>query len=201
MDKALYGLFGVILGSLLTLARELWSDHRSRKRRAEYLAIRVSCALDRYVEKCVAVVDDNGLEDADGHTTIQEPVPKIDIQSFDVDWQSLSADLMYKILSFPNLIEEANHSIDSVIEYVAGPPDYFEAFDERQYQYATLGIKAADIAKELRAKYNLPKRNWDLWNPVNHMKKRKKEIIQNRKEHEERHKTLLTSMAEHKENA
>lgn len=198
MDKALYGLFGVILGSALTLARELLSDHRSRKKRAEYLAILISCALDRYIDQCVNVANDGGVEDPEGYTITQEPDAEIDLQSFDVDWQSLPAKLMYEILSFQNLIEEAKHSIDAVAEYVAGPPDYSEAIEERQYQFATLEIKAGDIAKELREKYNLPKRNYESWDPIDSMNKTKNEIIEQRKEREERQKPLMYSMKNEK---
>lgn len=194
MDKALYGLLGVILGSALTLARELWNDHRSSKKRAEYLAILISCALDRYVDQCVNVANDGGVEDQEGYTITQQPNAEIDIQSFDVDWQSLPAKLMYEILSFPNLIEEAKHSIDAVTEYFATPPDYFEAIEERQYQFATLGIKAGDIAKELREKYNLPKRNYESWDPIDSMEKTKNEIIELRKKREEHQKALMNSI-------
>ena len=193
--EALYGLFGVVLGAVLTLASELLKDYKSRKKRAEYLAIRISCAFDRYVDQCVAVANDGGVEDQEGCTITQEPDPEIDIQSFDVDWQSLPATLMYQILSFPNLMEEAKQSISSVAFYVAGPPDYFEAIEERQYQYATLGVKAGDIAKELREKYNLPVRNYEFWDPIESMKKTIKEIIEQRNEREKKQKSFMDSIS------
>ena len=48
------------------------------------------------------------------------------------------------------IIEEANESIYAVDTYVLGPPDYDETFEERQYQYSKLGIKAATLTKKLR---------------------------------------------------
>lgn len=57
----LSGLIGVVVGSVLSGFRDAWSDRKTRDRHARYLAIRVVCALDGYVEACTEVIADDGL--------------------------------------------------------------------------------------------------------------------------------------------
>ena len=193
MDKAIIGLIGVFLGAALSITRELWLDYRSQKKKAEYLAILVACILDRYVDGCVSVVSDNGLTNQDGITVTQVTTPDLDLNSIDVDWQSLPSDLMYEILSFPNLIEEANHKISSVAEYVASPPDFEEVYEERHYEYAILGIKAAQLAEKFRQTYSLPIRDFNSWNPIEYMKQKKAEISSIRLERERAHASFIAA--------
>src|SRR5207249_1392682 len=63
VSQAFFGLMGVVVGALLALLRDVWSDRRTRKRHARYLAIRVVCILDKYIENCAEVVLDNGLQE------------------------------------------------------------------------------------------------------------------------------------------
>ena len=124
--------------------------------------------LDRYVSECVAVVHDDGLSygrDSAGRRSPQCTLPKFEPQSIDVEWKSLPASLMYKILSFPNEAKESNAKIDAVDEFVATPPDFDEFFDERQFQYSILGLKAAELALELRKLGKIPENVFD-WDPT-----------------------------------
>jgi len=184
MEKLLIGTVGVVLGAILTLFRDFWTDYRTRKRKAAYLAIRVTCVLERFIDGCVSVAQDNGEEDQQGclHTTA--PRPELNLEELDVDWQSLPLDLMYEILNFPSDIEEANKFIASVTEYVACPPDYEEAFEERHYQYSKLGLKAHDLATRLRAKYGMPKKKFENWDPIEHIEEIKEKIEKLRQKRE-----------------
>ena len=85
---------------------------------------------------------------------------------------------MYEILSFPNQIDAANHRIDGAFEYDAGPPDYEEGFEERQYQYAVLGLKAAYLADQLRTNYGVPMRECSDWNPIEYLNAQKVKIFE-----------------------
>lgn len=162
MESAIFGLVGVVLGALLTVAREWWLQSRKTRKDAEYLSIQVSCELERYVARCAEVVGDNGLcegqPDEHGCHAIQVEQPKFDPMSLNVEWKSLPAKLMYEILDFPYKNEIANQSIHMKFEYVASPPDYWEGFEERQFQYATLGIAASQLVTKLRKHVDLPAR-------------------------------------------
>lgn len=183
MNEAVIGLIGVIVGAIITGTKELWMAWRSCQKDGKYLAIRVVSIFDRYVEGCTEVVSDDGLyqgqRDADGCRHLQASLPEFEIQSLDVDWKAIPANLMYEILSFPNLINTANHRIDGAFEYAAGPPDYEEGFEERQYQYAVLGLKAASLADQLRSNYGVPVRENSDWNPVEYLNKQKCKIFEN----------------------
>ncbi len=190
MEKAIIGLAGVVLGAVLTTFKDLWISHIGRKKKAEYLAILVSCICDRFVDGCVLIVGDvgtfHGQTNEEGYHEIQVPYPDFNIHNLEVDWQSLPSELMYEILSFPNLIEESKHRIDGAFTYEAGPPDYAEGFEERQLQYAILGIKAGILADKLRKKYCLPLRKYDTWNPIEFMKKDQERILKRRDKRENR---------------
>jgi len=197
MEKLLIGLIGVVVGSTLTLLREFWSEQRTRKKRAAYLAVRATGILERFIDGCTSVVGDNGIEDERGCSRSQYSCPEIDFESLDVDWQSLPFDLMYEIINFPSYVEEANGLIDSVIEYVASPPDYSDFFEERQLQYAKLGLKANDLSTRLRIKYGMPKKEYENWDPIDALSKGQSKIesIKDKraKEHEKFRKNIITS--------
>jgi len=131
--------------------------------------------LERYIAACAEVVADDGQYNSEGRSCIQVSVPSFEPESLKVEWKALPANLMYEILNFPNYIETANCRIDSAFEN-ASPPDYEEGFEERQYQYAQLGIRASKLASKLREYAKLPKREIGDWNPIQHMEDQKLDI-------------------------
>lgn len=174
--EILIGFGGVVLGALLTLMREFWSESRSRKCRASYLAVRVVGLLERFIDGCVDVVSDNGYEDEQGCLHPAKPCPRIEFDSLEVDWQSLPFDLMYEIINFPSSVADSDSHINAVIEYVAFPPDYNEFFEEREFQYSKLGLIAHDLATTLRETYGMPAKNYDDWDPIDKLQKSKDKI-------------------------
>lgn len=201
MDKTAYVLIGIVLGVLLNAAKEWWFQKRMNKKELEYLAIHMSCLLDSFVNGCADVVADDGLccgqPDQDGCRSIQTKTPNFDPLSVEVEWKTLPAEIMYEVLSFPNQIEAANHKISGAFEYAAFPPDYDEGFEERQLQYATLGLKAYSLASKLRSIGNLPLQSTpapDDWNPVLFMKEKINEIEKAQKEKAARNQALMQNL-------
>lgn len=176
MEKLVIGVVGVIVGSLLGLLRDIWGERRSSKKRASYLAVRVVGILERFIDGCVLVVGDDGYEDEQGCSTPMQSCPNIEFDSLDVDWQSLPFDLMYQIINFPSHVEEADGLIDSVVEHVAGPPDYDEFFEERAFQFSKLGLLANTLSSELRKKYGMPQREYEFWDPIEFLTQKKAKI-------------------------
>jgi hypothetical protein len=185
MESAIFGLVGVALGALLTVAREWWFQSRKNKKDAEYLSILVSCELERYAACCAEVVGDDGLcqgqPDENGYSSIQVEAPKFEPHSFSVEWKSLPAHLMYEVLDFPYKAELASKSISAMFEYAATPPDFSEGFEERQLQYACLGLAALELADKLRGYVGLPLRDIGEWNPAEYMERHKADIESQRK--------------------
>ncbi|HEY8084510.1 MAG TPA: hypothetical protein VIE69_02775 [Methylophilaceae bacterium] len=184
MEAAIFGLIGVALGSLLSIFKD-WLFQRTKNRKdAEYLSIRVSCTLEEYVARCAEVVADDGLyhgqPDENGYSYTQVLPPRFEPESLTVEWKSLPANLMYEILDFPYKAEVASQYVASAFEN-AIPPDFDEGFEERQFQFASLGITASKLAAKLRDYVELPSRNSIDWNPISFMEERKSAIELRRK--------------------
>lgn len=175
METAIFGLIGVVVGALLTTFKEWWFKARDKKKNAQYLAILVASMLERFVVGCADVVGDNGLfhgqPDSDGNRRTQTVPPTFDPLSVEVEWKALPAKLMNDLLSFPLEIESAKAKIHNVDEFVSSPPDFEEFFQERQYQYALLGLQASKLSASLRSHVHLPPRPTDGdWNPIEYMR-------------------------------
>ncbi|MEJ1379327.1 MAG: hypothetical protein RPU34_05880 [Candidatus Sedimenticola sp. (ex Thyasira tokunagai)] len=198
MAEALIGLLGVVVGAFIAGAREYWIAKSVNRKSAEYLAIRVVSVLDGFVEGCAEVVGDDGLYHGqagpDGCRSVQVSTPEFSVESLDVDWKSIPSSLMYEILSLPNRVSAADQRIDGALEYVAGPPDYEELFEERQIQYGELGLKAASLSDELRKAYGVPAREYLDWDPVQHITEGKGRAIAERNERNARSEELWHSM-------
>ncbi|AIO69278.1 hypothetical protein [Burkholderia oklahomensis] len=179
---AVFGIFGVVVGAAMTFARDLWFKSKQDTKEREYLAVRVTSLLERYVAGCVEVVMDDGLHrgepDEDGVYQAQAEEPKFEPESLPVEWKSLDPGLMYEVLvDFPSRIEHAKACIDNEGEH-SFPPEYEEWFEERQYQYADLGRRAVALSVKLRTQAGLPQRPAPAadWNPHQVMANRRDEI-------------------------
>ncbi|RQZ27625.1 hypothetical protein DIE14_10475 [Burkholderia sp. Bp9017] len=178
---AVFGLVGVVVGAIMTFVRDMWFKSRQETRERQYLAIRVTAQLERFSAGCVAVVADDGLyhgqPDENGVHQAQAQEPTFEPEALQVDWKSMPPDLMYEVLSFPSLIERAKSKIEAEGDH-ASPPEYEEWFQERQYQYAKLGLQAAEISAKLRARIGLPERPAPdaRWDPLQFMTQRRAEI-------------------------
>ncbi|MOA38354.1 hypothetical protein D3C78_1600300 [compost metagenome] len=105
---------------------------------------------------------------------------------------------MHEILSFPNKIEAANQFIHATFEYAATPPDYADGFEERQYQYAKLGIDAYELACKLRDHAGLPSKPQSDWSAEDYLRDRIAKIKNLRTEREAKHPEMLNTLAESK---
>lgn len=199
MESAVFGLIGVLVGAVLTGVKEWWFQNRKNKKDAEYLAIQVSCQLERFIAGCAGVAGDDGLcegqTDKDGYSSIQVESPTLALNDLRVEWKVLPANLLYSILQFPYKAElvaqktmyEFNH---------ASPPDYSEAFEERQLQYSILGIEASRLVVQLLKYVALPEAKRDEWDPVAFMREQKAKIDSLRQKRTTDHRNLLEETKE-----
>ena len=150
------------------------------KKEAEYLAILVSCELERYANRCTEVVEDTGFcegaSDKNSIASVQVKEPTFNPLALSVEWNSLSKDLIYEILDLPYKNELTNHKISAAFRYESTAPDFREGFEERQLQYAYLGITALKLAAKLCAYVGIPAREVGEWDPTEYMKKCMTEI-------------------------
>lgn len=140
------------LGTTLIRLEKLLTSKINTKKRRRYLATKVVNTLEIFVEGCAKVVQDDGTfmgqTGLDGYHITQASEPEFLPPDQDVDWQSINANLMNEILRFSNKIHFANSKIYNVREH-SSPPEYFEFYKERQYQYSLLGIEAIKIISKL----------------------------------------------------
>ena len=82
-EKYIYGLVGMLLVACLSYIKDLLTEKRARKKESEYLAIRMVCIFDSYMEGCARIAEDDGLcmgqRNNDGFLEFQATPPQIDI--------------------------------------------------------------------------------------------------------------------------
>ncbi|CAN7383434.1 hypothetical protein LJR016_002253 [Devosia sp. LjRoot16] len=76
-----------------------------------------------------------------------------------------SEKLQYRIRSMPNRIYLANRSVSSLYEYGDGPPEYYDAFEERTFRFAEIGVEAIEINDTLARAHGVPLLDRGSWNP------------------------------------
>ncbi len=81
---------------------------------------------------------------------------------------------MYEILYFPTLIKNAETYISVIFEQDF--PPFSDGFEERQYQYSTLGLIASKLTEKLIAEYNIPKKQIPNWDSASFMASKRDEI-------------------------
>lgn len=93
MLEAIFGLIGVFVGSAISWFQTFWNNKQAAAKNARYLAIRVVCILDKFLEDCIEVVKDDGLSygqrSAEGELRPQVNTPTPPVFPEDVDWKSI----------------------------------------------------------------------------------------------------------------
>ncbi|UVC15291.1 hypothetical protein [Mesorhizobium onobrychidis] len=146
----------------LAVQKEAEIKQTDLDRDARYLATRVVCMLDPFVLQCVEVVNDEG-EYVEDELTPQVDTPSISFPD-DLDWKTIDAALMYRILTLPNEIAAADSTISAYAEH-SGPPNWEEVWEERKFQYGRVGLYALDLAADLRRRYGLAPKDYSRWDP------------------------------------
>ncbi len=181
MTEAIFGLIGVLVGSGISWFQTYWISKRTDIKNAKYLAIRVVCVLDKFVEDCADVIKDDGLSygqrNSEGCLEPQVKSPGPPIFPNDVDWKSIDQNLMYNLLSLPSEVEAGDRMINFSSD-IAFPPDYEEWFDERKFHYSQFGITACKLSDELTNKYNIKKKTYNDWNPKEDLRNELNKVLE-----------------------
>ncbi|WP_322866057.1 hypothetical protein U5922_007530 [Aquicoccus sp. G2-2] len=198
MNEALIGLAGVLVGSFITVFKDLWTSHRERRKEGSYSAIRLISILEAYADRCIDVVQDDGTihgqpagrwDDGQEYAEAQEATPDPLDYPDEIGWRSLDEGLMHRIVALPNKARRTNRYIGMSTEF-ASPPYYEDYFHARQEGYARLGADALEIAAELRRKYRISAnsgiRMTTEWDPVSFLRERIQKFDDERVEPEAR---------------
>lgn len=183
MTEAIFGLIGVLIGSLIPWFQTYWMEKRATRKNGRYLAIRIVCLLDKYLEDCIEVVKDDGLSygqrTTDGLLEAQVRAPGAPVYPEDVDWKSIDHELMYRLLSLPSEVEAADRLIKAT-QAIAEPPNFEDWFEERAYWYCLFGLTACKLVDELCVRYEIRKKTYGSWNPLEDFAKNL-ELIQDKR--------------------
>lgn len=186
-----------VLGAFIALCGTWFFSSRDTEKSARYLAIRLVCLFDKYIEDCVAVVRDDGLcygsRTQEGYLDPQVVSPGQPAYPNDVDWKSINHDLMYEILSFPSEVEAGDSSI-SFSWHISSPPDFDEFFEDRAFHYAQFGLRAYELAQKLRKKYGIREKDYSEWNPVAVLKEELEKIRIRQAQYAERNSSMIEDL-------
>jgi len=181
MMEAWIGLGGVIVGSMITITKDVWLSWVDRRRDGSYSAIRLIFILEEYADKCIDVVGDDGTAQGqpagrtdDGEeylvAQVQSPDP-IDFPD-DIVWRSLTGSLMHRALAMTTKARSTNRYVSASAEN-AFRPDFEELFEPRREGYAQLGLDALELVNDLRKQYGIAtKTRSELgseWDPKAHL--------------------------------
>lgn len=168
MTEAIFGLVGVLIGAGLTWYQTYWMSKKEGERAARYLAIRVVCILDQFMEVCAEVVREDGLRfgqpDPEGFKVPQVQAPDAPTYPDDLDWKSIDHELMYKILAFPSEVNGSTRIISDLWD-ISQEMNYLHWYSERAYWFSSYGLQAFKLSKELAVKYGIKRKSFPGWDP------------------------------------
>lgn len=152
--SAVSALIGAAVGGAIAVSREFFMKWRLERRHQTYLAVRTANQFEMFALGCEGVAHDNGTDHGrrpshENHA-VTTPIPQLDLDALNADWQLLPTALLNRVLSMPSKQSVANIHIDAAFEFAAHPPEWEEGFEARQKRYAELGIEALSVAAELR---------------------------------------------------
>ncbi|WP_019843179.1 hypothetical protein [Escherichia coli] len=148
-------LFGVAMTHHFTRRREKEAAAEKKASEALFISTELVFLLEEFAENCALVAADSGERNQDGNKVSREGPPVLDLTRVTGDWRVLPAKLMYRIRELPILLTEARRYVASANEN-DDQPDYSCTFQEKQYQYSRLGLKALFSAIRLRKETGLP---------------------------------------------
>ena len=161
MTQAIIGFAGVVVGSLMIILYQVVVERRDRGKKARYLAVRVVCILDDFIDECQAVklnADHNlglGIDEIRlGLVDFSVPMPNRLILPDDLDWTSIETIIAYDIFSFINKVAIYDRDVQSIHAGIDDPDDVVLVFRARREYCEELQAVAKGIVDQL-------KRRWD----------------------------------------
>ncbi|MDQ9388638.1 MULTISPECIES: hypothetical protein [Serratia] len=148
-------LGGVYLAHYLTRWREESAAAAKQASERLFIATELVFLLEQFAEGCAQVATDQGEPDQQGEYSPAVKPPELSVLDVSGDWRTLPPLIMYRIRELPILQSEARRDIAAASEH-SWAPYHKEGFQERQYQYARLGLKALILSRRLRKLTGLP---------------------------------------------
>lgn len=155
-------LIAGLVSAISTQGLIYFFDGRKARRKANHLALRLSNQFERYAEQCMSGILNNRDSWEESKNPDRQSASFPDRPSLfedDAGWEAINRPLAAEVLNFPHAIDYAAGYVSN--EFMYGSPA--TAWVTRDDQAVGLGLKAASIAKRLRAIHGQhdPKVEWD----------------------------------------
>ncbi|MDV5693401.1 hypothetical protein [Klebsiella quasipneumoniae] len=160
------GVAGAVIGHATNHFVGWYKENKQSSPERKFICTELIFLLEDYANKCAEIANDYGEYTGDQGEAqpTTSPPELLDYSSIKGNWRSLSSDIMYRVCSLPAEQKGARKKLSVSWGLEAYPPDYKDYFEERQYQYSLLGLKAAYIAEDVRKQNRFP--DSDLWDYV-----------------------------------
>ena len=163
MTQAIIGFAGVVVVSLMVILYQVVVERRDRGKKARYLAVRVVCILDDFIDECQAVMynADYNLslrfdEIQLGLVDFGVPMPTGLILPDDLDWTSIDARFSYDVFSLVNRVAIYARDVQSIHASIDDGGDIGSVFHARRERCQELQTLANDIVDRMRRRWELP---------------------------------------------
>jgi hypothetical protein len=163
-----------------TIGWPWFRDRLAKNREAKYLAVRVVCLLDVFIEECASTAINRGVDEYGNGSHVDPPEPPA--YPGDVNWKSIDDKMMYDLLSLPARTRQASNFLDACARDVDDEDVYYHI---RAENYSKLGLRAYALCKEIREKYSLPPAEFRDWNPIARMEDEIQQAAERRRKLEE----------------
>lgn len=131
--------------------REKEDTEQKRESEFRYIVIELIFRLEEFAQKCALVAADDGIApqvDAELVASVADPV--LTLEDIDGEWKSIPPGLLYFIRELPVRQRSIRPVLEEVNDKLWDPPENAHWFDERQRQYARIGLSSIRLVRRLR---------------------------------------------------
>lgn len=157
---AAIGAAAALLGTGLSFGRDWYGQRLKDGEQRTFVALRLAADLEDFAIRCALAAGDHGEPETQDHGqeeyVARHSTPEFKLDYSAYEWRLIPKDLLMRILELPHLAQRAHACLDGVSEFVAGPPFYEEFFQERSLRFGRLGLRALDLARDLRTRHGAP---------------------------------------------
>ncbi len=186
---------GGVIAAFATGLKDWINAWYERRKRRAYLATRLVCELEIFIDKCADVVTDPGdwrkiSEGQIGKYAANEQ-PKFTPLDLDVDWLSVDSEIMHDTLHLPNKIRLTEERLENLWNEHADWPNNDDFFETREYEFAKLALSAQEILKRVRRSASIKEPKVQGWFEPQLFSEKVKDVEEKRNQRDADHRKKL----------
>lgn len=158
--SASIGAASALIGVALSFGRDWFVQKLKDGQQRTFVALRLAAELEDFAVRCAQAASDHGEPEVQSHGQEEYvpryPTPELTIDYTGYEWRLIPKDLLMRVLELPHMVQRAHLILADVNEYIADPPHYEEYYSERSLRFGQLGIRALEVARDLRVRHGAP---------------------------------------------